>query len=338
MLAGLAQGINQGLGSYVDARKSAQEMALRKRQAQLTAAQAGYDLDPETGDFKLNPLEETKRNYQQQQYAETPEFTQRVSNAARAAGIDQGLLPKSLSPMSFKGSPEEEMIKGAYSAKARQVTADRMGDRNSLMRDQFEERQNVNSTHAGMAFEKDPILVQTKKTNSSLDRATSLLNGKEPITAKSFAVLQQDFINAMAPGGAATEGKVNREMVETAAGHLNELALKFGNVADLRKAQPEIVNNLRNLINQVHEDYLKAQSQQAIDIHDSYSQSRNPLVLKQIQDKLKRYAPSEHAKRYGGATSGLLTPNQAPPPSNKPSTVIQNGHTYDLNPTTGEYE
>lgn len=207
------------------------------------------------------------------------------------------------------------------------ATANLMGQRLGLMQQRFGEQQSQNAAKAGKEIEQDPIHQQIKKTTNSLDRASQLLDGKEPITAKSFNILQQDFINATASGGAATEGKVNREMVETAQSALNNLQLKFGDVKDLRKEQPEVVNNLRNLISQVKSDYAKAQANRVQELSENYSTSTNPGVKEVISKKQKRYqAPEEEKKGLVNGTAG------------KPKVVNQGGHIYTLNPQTGEYE
>ena len=68
-------------------------------------------------------------------------------------------------------------------------------------------RRNQLIANSGKDFDQDKTLTQLANTNNSLDRATSIMNGKAPITGKNFALLQQDMINAMAPGGAANRGK-----------------------------------------------------------------------------------------------------------------------------------
>jgi len=116
-----------------------------------------------------------------------------------------------------------------------------------------------------------------------------MIDGDQPITAKNFAILQQDMINAMAPGGAATEGKVNREMVETFAGKLNDLALKFGSIQDLRKEQPQIFNQLKGLIKNIHHDYNSALQTQVQALAENYENVNVPEVQKTVQKKVERY-------------------------------------------------
>ncbi len=165
------------------------------------------------------------------------------------------------------------------------------------------ERTNKNASDAGQAFEHDPVIKQLKQTTNGLSRAKSIMNGQTPVTSKTFALLQQDLISAMAPGGAATEGKVNREMVHTLNDAINDIQLKFGSVNDLRKEQPQIFQQLKELVDTVQKDYQKATSAQAGNIAESYRYSNNPKVQKTVADKLKSYSYTE--------PGGLLNEAQA---------------------------
>lgn len=310
LLTGLAQGLAGGINNYLNVTGQLQERKRQQQQQQAELLSKGLIQNSDTGEITLSPEKQLERQYTSEQYDPNSSLSKRTRETAKSLftkfGIDQA-VPEDASAAELQNGLLGKALSGEYGAMGRQVTAQRMADRNDIMLQQLRERQNVNASHAGQAFEKDPILSQTKKTNNSLDRALSLLNGKEPITAKSFAVLQQDFINAMAPGGAATEGKVNREMVETAQGALNDLKLRYGNVSDLRKEQPQIVQNLRNLINQVKSDYSKAQAQQALDIYGSFENTTNPQTLKTLHSKKDRYVPQGYESENN---NGLLKPSQ----------------------------
>ncbi len=141
---------------------------------------------------------------------------------------------------------------------------------------------------AGAAFDKDPLLKDMEKTHNSLDRAMGMINGKTPITAKNFAILQQDMINAMAPGGAATEGKVNREMVTTLSTMLNDIGQRFGSVSDLRKEDPGLFKQLGGLIGQIQGDYNKAYENRVGDIKSNYKYVADPDLQATVNEKVDR--------------------------------------------------
>ncbi len=166
--------------------------------------------------------------------------------------------------------------------------------------------------NSGAAFDKDPILKQMTGTSNNLDRAMSMINGSTPITAKNFAILQQDMINAMAPGGAATEGKVNREMVQTLSTKLNEIGQMFGDNADLRKDDPALFKQLAGLIGQVHNDYKQSYNRRVDDIAANYTHVDVPEVQSTVREKVARLknfgqtgAPPAQAAAPAGRTKKL---------------------------------
>lgn len=317
LLGGLAEGLKSGFDSYRDTKRANQELELKKRQMGADLMARGLKVDENTGEIVKDDLAKAKQDYELAAY--DPESTQ--SQAARkqaagllsSAGADASFVPDTAAAKDITGenSLYGKAITGAYGMQGRQIVGDRANARNNLIQQGLDLRRSKMGQEAGQSIEKDPIVQNLKKTTNSLDRASSMLDGKEPITTKSFAILQQDMINAMAPGGAATEGKVNREMVETFAGHLNDLQLKFGNVKDLRKDQPEVFNQLRNQIKAIRDDYKKAQANQVNDIASSYKYSGIPQVQKTIGDKQSRYSlPDEDA--HGLIPSQGLLQGSAP--------------------------
>lgn len=333
LLGGIGQGLQAGVQAYQQAKQMRNQQELSRGLMQQGALEKG--LIPVAGtegqdipSYQLNAGSVAKQDFDAAQYQSSPEFASHVKgllNAKPSLAKFASSVPGSMSPAQWKGDPLSEVVKGEYGFEGRQITALRVADRNDIAREQLEERKNVNATHIGTAYDKNPIILQTKKTNQSLDRAESLLYGKEPITSKSFNILQQDFINAMAPGGAATEGKVNREMVETAQAQFNELQQKFGQVRDLRKEQPQVVENLKNLIKQVKGDYKEALSNEAMNVHETYLNASSPQSVETNKRKLKTYAPEEYAKRYGAP--GLLQESASPAGTPKVGEV-QDGHVF----------
>lgn len=341
LIGGLAEGLKSGIQSYDTERnyqaqkqKDAQAQAIQNKMYQANMLEHGLQDNGKNEDgtdagISFTPQMQAQNDLKSTQTADELASYDPTSDKSKTARNYYSGLVNSVKPgagafvnnqnlsahdLESKSALLGETVKGAYGIQGREITGARVNDSNQIKRDSLDERKNVNATRAGQAFEQDHIIQQLKKTNNSLDRAESLLNGTEPVTAKTFNVIQQDFINAMAPGGAATEGKVNREMVETLQEKLNELHLKFGDVKDLRAEQPQIVSNLKNLISQVKGDYSAATGKQALDIHDSFANSSNPGVQKTIQDKLKRYAPEAYAQRYGDQSSPGLIPSQAAQP------------------------
>ena len=121
----------------------------------------------------------------------------------------------------------------------------------------------------------------------------------------------------MAPGGAATEGKVNREMVQTLASQLNNLQQRFGSIQDLRKEQPEVFSQLKGLVEQVKHDYNIAGKQRTTEIAANFTDIPDSLVQSTVNRKAqmlgKRFDTSvkPQEKAYDGSTALPANATQA---------------------------
>lgn len=164
---------------------------------------------------------------------------------------------------------------------------------------------------AGQAFEKAPIIAASKNNLNSLTRSQSILsNTSKPVTAKDLNLAYNDYINAVAAGGAATEGKIHRELPENFDVQWNDIKGKFGQFDDLRKdpTGAQLIGMLNNNIGTVRKDLSDAAGQQALDVHDSFANNPNPYVQKTIRDKLQRYNPQAYQNLYGGGSSVASSP------------------------------
>lgn len=317
LLGGLAEGIKSGFESYRKEKQDIMDRAMKRRLEQLQLAKEGYQISPtDESLIEMTPEAQQKKKYETGLYDPTSEASKNARLQARgllkAAGAPdvESIIPEGATAKDILGESSlyGKAITGIYGMKGREMATDRFQRGYDIKEQSLALRRGEMASKAGQAVEHDPIVMQAKKTNNSLDRALSMMKGNVPITAKNFAILQQDMINAMAPGGAATEGKVNREMVETLAGHLNDLQLKFGQVKDLRKEQPEIFNQLRQLIENIKEDYSTALANQVKDVAGSYKYVDVQPVQKTIQEKLQRYAPEQEGLIHQGPT----LPSQIP--------------------------
>lgn len=163
-----------------------------------------------------------------------------------------------------------------------------------------------NAGDVGGAYEKDPILKTSKTSVNSLIRSESILtNPEKPVTTTDLNLAYNDYINAVAAGGAATEGKIQREMPVTFETQLNLLKQKAGKNVDLRKspAGRELIDLLQKNITKVKEDLSGAIGDQAYNIHSNYIDSSNPKAIETNKRKLKEYAPNKYNELYGGGMS-----------------------------------
>jgi len=323
LLQGIGEGLKGAVSGYQDQRNFGIQQALMRRQQQAQDLTQGFQTDDQ-GNLSFTPEMQIQKNLQAQQAKDkldemdpdsTRSKTGLLAIKSSLNSVKPGLGDQTIQDgMSLSDAKEisgnilKPVISGNYGMMGRQMSNDRMQQNVDLKRDALTERQNINATNAGQAYEKDPILHQLKNTTNSLNRALSIANGDTPVTAQNFNMLQQDLINAVAPGGVATEHKVDRELVDTLASKLNEVKSKFGDIQDLRTAQPQVFKQLKDLMNQVKQDYSQAMSDQAKNIHDSYSVSTNPKV-QQVNDlKFKNY--SQNAQ-------GLMQPT----PDNVPASA-----------------
>lgn len=316
LLGALGEGLKAGLSSYQNERDyQLKQKQLEQEKAYKSAMtrKAGLVFNPETGQYEETPESKLKTSFEATKFKrEQEEIDPNSETSKNARQLAKQILENSkkgsggliTDNMSAKDIEDRGMLKAQVAAgNSAQRTAEYVAlgkERNAIAGAGLSERQNVHATDSGQAFEKNTILKQSKNTINSLERAESLGRGAEPLTAKSFNILQQDLINALAPGGAATEGKVNREMVETLQAKLNEANLSFGKVSDLRKEQPEVFNNIMNIIAQVKKDYIHAANREAKNIHQSFAQSTNPKVQETIKNKLRDYGADAYAEIYEG--------------------------------------
>ena len=173
-----------------------------------------------------------------------------------------------------------------------------------------DEMKNQNAVAAGSAIEKDDIIKNSKKNLNSLMKSADILtktNGA--LTTKDLNLAYNDYINATAPGGAATEGKVERELPDTWVQKLNDIQQKIGETADIRKSPDglklvhELQANMLNVKKNMHQQILD----QFDSLADNYKSNTNPRVQATVASKRASYIKAYSSGHLGGDT---------PPPAN----------------------
>lgn len=205
----------------------------------------------------------------------------------------------------------ENFVKGDQSAKAMAQAAQ---VRAAPQYARLDETTNQNASQAGAAFEHDKIISLAKTNLNSLIRSISILdNPDKPVTAKDLNLAYTDYINAVAAGGAATEGKIVRELPDTWATEWNTLKQKAGENDDLRQSPggASLINMLRQNIGTVRNDLGSAVAEQARNVHQNYQSNTNPKVRQTVDAKLaeyQKYAPKASAPVGGGGGQGTQPP------------------------------
>ncbi len=325
LIGGGAQGFIKGIEDAENAKRlnRAQDLQQMEIESKLKTDQEQRDrMQME----QALQLKQAGLSYDQgsQQFSETP-LTQRQQDQNTLSGMEKGINttydPNTGRPTYSYAQNSPQMI----AAKTKQFNSD---IRAQTTMGSLDERRNKNAAQAGNDIEK--AVAPLKKTQQNLARAQGMLDGSVPLSAQNFNLLQQDLIQATAPGGVATEGKMNREMIETYAQKINELKTRFGNITDIRQAQPQVVNQMRSLIGEIKGEYDRAMEQQATDAADSYSANTNPKVQATLKNKLQRYAPHSYQERYGqGLVNSGLVGQQG---------LVQNAPPTQAGPKVGDVE
>lgn len=104
----------------------------------------------------------------------------------------------------------------------------------------------------------DPIIKPSEQNLASLNKSKAILeNTNVPLTSQSLSDAEQDIASALTLRGmGATEGKIKRTEIETMGRKLAEMKQKYtGQIVDLRKEQPELVNQIKKLNEALIDDY-----------------------------------------------------------------------------------
>lgn len=166
--------------------------------------------------------------------------------------------------------------------KSSQLKSDWQGQR-------VDEQKNQNAAAAGNHFNSDPIIKNSRQNLNSLQKSSSILDKDNgPVTTKDLNLAYNDYINATAPGGAATEGKVNRELPDTWAQEWNAFKQKVGDTEDLRKSKAgqALIAQLKSNISNVKTDMNAQILGQGQNIAQSYSANTNPRVQATVKGQL----------------------------------------------------
>lgn len=196
--------------------------------------------------------------------------------------------------------------------------------RTAMSGERLGQTQNKDAGQVGKEYENNHLIATSKNNLNSLTRSQSILsNPDKPVLAKDLNLAYNDYINAVAAGGAATEGKIHRELPENWEVGWNDLKTKAGQFDDLRQnpTGQKLIQMLGQNIGAVRNDLQSAVSDQAYDIFQNNASSTNPKAVEVNKSKLKAYAPGKHAELFGGEAgsptfiSGLNKPAQEKPAS-----------------------
>ena len=193
----------------------------------------------------------------------------------------------------------------------------------------LEEQKNQNSVQAGHAFEADPIIKLSKTNLNSLTKSLSILdNPHKPVTTRDLNLAYTDYINAVAAGGAATEGKINRELPHTFETEFNDIKQYFGTNDDIRKdpAGAKLLKMLRENIASVQTDMRDQIGAQASSLYKNYAAHTNPKVQNIAKSKYRLYGGDKWDQKQSQGSPGLLPAPQGGSPA--PGAIILKGYRF----------
>lgn len=330
----LGQGIGTGISSFMDAYMKAKQMkdteALRNKQLKLSQAQAGIVDFDEQGNPIYTPEKKSKLELERGLLDPSSPQSKKIQDVQLGllSAANPELIPK-LEPIIRQQSGADLQkdtagIKGLISG---EYGIRRMAGLSGPREKQVKISEAKLAQDAGKDFDKNNIIQTSQKAINNIDRAIGVGEGKAVMNPQIFAALQQDYINAMAPGGAATEGKMNREIVETINGQLQELMQKYrGNVTDFRKDNPVVFKNLMDNIKQTREEWKNAQRDQLLKTKANYDETEYSSVKNTVKKKIGEYDPELYEElykeKYIRPGAGLLKGNKEQKVSSKSTDQI----------------
>lgn len=144
LLAGLAQGLKEGVQGYATTKREQDELSLRKQMQQAQLVQQGLVQNPENGTLELNPAKQAEAEYQKQFYTPGSEMAQRQAalgnQLGQKFGLGQGLVTGQESAAEIEKGLLPTALKGEYGAMGRQIVADRMGQRTNAIQEIADQR------------------------------------------------------------------------------------------------------------------------------------------------------------------------------------------------------
>lgn len=297
LLSGLANGIKEGMITYQNSQNI-------QHQQKMQELMAGVTKD-ENGNLTYTPEAQAHRQAglisdQQAIEANSADSDKSMRMATARNAFAKTGNPKLMDPFSGLSANEQKDVEGLGKADISGnfgLLGKQFSPLIGIRRDALEETKSQHASEAGNKINRDPIIMAASKNIGSLKRSLSILdNPNKPVTTKDINLAYTDYINAVAAGGAATEGKIIRELPETWALDWNALKQKAGVNDDLRNdAQArQLISMLRENINTVHHDLRDAAGAQAKSLGANYSQTSNQKQRAIVDAKVKEFTePSE---------------------------------------------
>lgn len=187
-------------------------------------------------------------------------------------------------------------------------------------------REDALAARVAQTLQDNKILNDQNTRRQQLGLANHTLNGPNVITYQMFNEIQKDIANAITGAKSATVSDTAAMKIQTVEADLANLMQRAtGNPQDA--VSPEIRKYLSNVITRLDDAYANNIEDRKKVLAAGYSNLASTRVKNVVNDKIK--ALGQVPKNVTEVQKTI---------TNKPATIVQNGHTYTLNPQTGEYE
>lgn len=180
----------------------------------------------------------------------------------------------------------------------------------------------------GDHIDKDPTMIKINRQKQQIDLDKHTLETAPILTPQILSEIQKGMANAISGGGNSAQGTFNKMEIETVQQKMAEVQQRFSGSPTGVK-DPELVDYFKGVLDRLGNAYDKNAYSRAQQIAKGRSKglSHNPDAIQVLNDKVESYKPVDN----------LNIPAAKPPP-NGHQTVQQNGHTFNWNGQTGQYE
>lgn len=201
-------------------------------------------------------------------------------------------------------------------------------------------------------IDRDPTLRtqlgQITQLRNAMTASENAVREGKPITTEQFQEVQQAVLQAIGQKG-------QQAVAERNAKYLNSLGFDGQKMVQFLTGQPQDIGPDNPLYQHIGDlarwesENIEGQYQDQIanlTAGNEHIYDENPKLKAALQSKVDQLTKTAKGRAFKGIeqergesnASGLLGKTPAGSPQPKPKTVIQNGHTYQLNEETGQYE
>lgn len=306
-LGAIGQGLQSGVEAYQKERSYQDEQAFRRKMLAMQMLKGGMQ-EGADGSVQLNPIEQQKRDTEQQKFDTGSEISRRHRDFTRGLleAVKPGLgdiIPDDMSASELEEKSTSGLLSkqtsGMLGLQGRQITSDRVAEGNDIKRQGLDIRKDAQASHAADTVHKDKRVMQLTQQLDQLERGRGILD-QETITGQEFNDYQQEIQAAISGAGGGALGKLERTEYTTAMGELAALRQKWSGKP--QDAVPkEIVERLKALADHTRDIMARHRAERATSLQRTFRS--NDAANEEMGKAIKTYAPDK-----GQPAQGLMNP------------------------------